>query len=223
MNGPDPNAIHPNAAIRQVVYLKNVITRPTILVGDYTYYDDVDGAERFEEHVTHHYDFLGDRLIIGKFCAIGRGVEFIMNGATHRMGSATTYPFNIFGHGWEGSAPARDELPLKGDTVVGNDVWFGQDVTVLPGVHIGDGAIIGARSVVGRDVPRPLPGRPDAVRPGADRPAAGAALVGPGHRLDHPTSGHPVQQRPDADLGDRGLTAPTMKRPKRRRPPHDHR
>ena len=153
MNGPDPNAIHPNEAIRQVVYLKNVITRPTILVGDYTYYDDVDGAERFEEHVTHHYDFLGDRLIIGKFCAIGRGVEFIMNGANHRMGSATTYPFNIFGHGWEGSAPARDELPLKGDTVVGNDVWFGQDVTVLPGVHIGDGAIIGARSVVGRDVP----------------------------------------------------------------------
>ncbi len=153
MNGPDPNAIHPNAAIRQVVYLKNVITRPTILVGDYTYYDDADGAERFEEHVTHHYDFLGDRLIIGKFCAIGRGVEFIMNGANHRMGSATTYPFNIFGHGWEGSAPARDELPLKGDTVVGNDVWFGQDVTVLPGVHIGDGAIIGARSVVGRDVP----------------------------------------------------------------------
>lgn len=153
MNGPDPNAIHPNAAIRQVVYLKNVITRPTILVGDYTYYDDVDRAERFEEHVTHHYDFLGDRLIIGKFCAIGRGVEFIMNGANHRMGSATTYPFNIFGHGWEGSAPARDELPLKGDTVVGNDVWFGQDVTVLPGVHIGDGAIIGARSVVGRDVP----------------------------------------------------------------------
>lgn len=153
MNGPDPNAIHPNAAIRQVVYLKNVITRPTILVGDYTYYDDVDGAERFEEHVTHHYDFLGDRLIIGKFCAIGRGVEFIMNGANHRMGSVTTYPFNIFGHGWEGSAPARDELPLRGDTVVGNDVWFGQDVTVLPGVHIGDGAIIGARSVVGRDVP----------------------------------------------------------------------
>lgn len=153
MNGPDPNAIHPNEAIRQVVYLKNVITRPTILVGDYTYYDDVDGAERFEEHVTHHYDFLGDRLIIGKFCAIGRGVEFIMNGANHRMGSVTTYPFNIFGHGWEGSAPARDELPLRGDTVVGNDVWFGQDVTVLPGVHIGDGAIIGARSVVGRDVP----------------------------------------------------------------------
>ena len=153
MNGPDPNAIHPNAAIRQVVYLKNVITRPTILVGDYTYYDDVDGAERFEEHVTHHYDFLGDRLIIGKFCAIGRGVEFIMNGANHRMGSATTYPFHTFCHCWEGSAPARDELPLKGDTVVGNDVWFGQDVTVLPGVHIGDGAIIGARSVVGRDVP----------------------------------------------------------------------
>ena len=76
MFGPDPNAIYPNESIRQVVYIKNVITRPNILVGDYTYYDDPDGAERFQEHVTHHYDFIGDRLIIGRFCAIGRGVEF---------------------------------------------------------------------------------------------------------------------------------------------------
>ena len=75
MTGPDPNSIYPNENIRQVVYIKNVISRPNILVGDYTYYDDIDGAEKFEEHVTHHYDFLGDRLIIGKFCAIARGIE----------------------------------------------------------------------------------------------------------------------------------------------------
>lgn len=81
MTGPDPNSIYPNENIRQIVYIKNVITRPNIIAGDYSYYDDVDGAERFEEHVTHHYEFLGDRLIIGKFCAIARGVEFVMNGA----------------------------------------------------------------------------------------------------------------------------------------------
>lgn len=151
--GPDPNAVYPNENIKSLCYIKNVITRPTIIVGDYTYYDDPNGAERFEEHVTHHYDFIGDRLIIGKFCAIAAGIEFIMNGANHRMNSVTTYPFNIMGHGWESSAPSLSELPLKGDTVVGNDVWIGQNVTVLPGTHIGDGAIIGANSVVAGDIP----------------------------------------------------------------------
>lgn len=153
MLGPDPNAIHPNEAIPSICYIKNVITRPNILVGDYTYYDDDTDSEEFERHVTHHYEFLGDKLIIGKFCAIGKGVEFIMNGANHRMCSVTTYPFNIFGHGWEKCTPSLEELPFKGDTVVGNDVWFGQNVTVLPGAHIGDGAIIGANSVVSGDIP----------------------------------------------------------------------
>lgn len=153
MIGPDPGQRYPNEALKQIVFIKNVITRPNILVGDYTYYDDVDGAERFEEHVTHHYEFLGDRLIIGKFCAIARGIEFVMNGANHRMGSVTTYPFNIMGHGWEQFTPALCDLPLKGDTVVGNDVWIGQNVTVMPGVNIGDGAIIAANSVVASDVP----------------------------------------------------------------------
>lgn len=151
--GPDPDKIFPNENIKSLCYIKNVITRPNIVVGEYTYYDDPDGAENFEKHVTHHYDFNGDKLIIGKFCAIARGVEFIMNGANHRMCSVTTYPFNIMGGGWEKSAPKMEDLPLKGDTVVGNDIWFGQNVTVLPGVHIGDGAIIGANSVVTKDVP----------------------------------------------------------------------
>ena len=151
--GPDPNQIHPNENIHQLVYIKNVITRPNIFVGEYTYYDDVDGAEHFENHVTHHYEFLGDKLIIGKFCAIAKGIEFIMNGANHRMNSVTTYPFNIMGGGWEKHVPKFSDLPYKGDTVVGNDVWIGQNVTVMPGVHIGDGAIIGAHSVVARDIP----------------------------------------------------------------------
>ncbi len=153
MYGPNPNAIFPNEKIKSLCFIKNVITRPTIIVGDYTYYDDIDGAERFEEHVTHHYDFNGDRLIIGKFCAIARGIEFVMNGANHRMCSVTTYPFNIMGGGWEKSTPEMSDLPLKGDTIVGNDVWIGQNVTVMPGVHIGDGAIIGANSVVASDIP----------------------------------------------------------------------
>ena len=149
--GPDPNKKFPNENIPSLCFIKNVITRPNIIVGDYTYYDD-DGAEDFEKHVTHHYEFIGDKLIIGKFCAIGKGVEFIMNGANHRMNSASTYPFNIMGGGWERVTPSLKDLPIKGDTVVGNDVWVGQNVTVLPGVHIGDGAIIGANSVVSKDV-----------------------------------------------------------------------
>ena len=146
--GPDPNRLFPNENIKSVCFIKNAVTRPNIIIGDYTYYDDPDGADRFEAHVTHHYDFIGDRLIIGKFCAIARGITFVMNGANHRMCSVTTYPFNIMGHGWEKAAPALSELPLKGDTVIGNDVWIGYEAVVLAGVTIGDGAIIGTRAVV---------------------------------------------------------------------------
>ncbi|WP_313077152.1 Vat family streptogramin A O-acetyltransferase [Lacrimispora sp.] len=151
--GPNANDIHPNEKINSICYIKNVITGPNISVGDYTYYDDINGAENFESHVTHHYEFLGDKLIIGKFCAIAKGIEFIMNGANHRMCSVTTYPFNIMGHGWEKCTPSLEDFPFKGDTVVGNDVWIGQNVTIMPGVHIGDGAIIAANSVVVKDIP----------------------------------------------------------------------
>lgn len=150
---PNPNSIYPNENIKEIVYIKNVITRPNIIVGEYTYYDDKDGAENFEEHVTHHYEFIGDKLIIGKFCAIAKGIEFIMNGANHRINSVTTYPFNIMGGDWEQFTPGINEIPFKGDTIVGNDVWIGQNVTVMPGVHIGDGAVIGANSVVAKNIP----------------------------------------------------------------------
>lgn len=153
MTFPDPNQIYPNPKLKQIVFIKNVITRPNILIDDYTYYDDVTGAENFQDHVSHHYEFLGDKLIIGKFCAIARGIEFIMNGANHRMNSVTTYPFNLFGGAWQQFTPSLDDLPFKGDTVVGNDVWIGQHVTVMPGVQIGDGAIIAANSVVVKDIP----------------------------------------------------------------------
>ena len=151
---PSPDEAFPNPKIPSLCYIKNVVKNPNIIVGDFTYYDDVNGAEQFEKHVTHHYGFIGDKLIIGKFCAIAKGVEFVMNGANHRMGCVTTYPFYIMGGKWGNAlAPVKEELPLKGDTVVGNDVWIGPNVTVMPGVHIGDGAIIGANSVVASDIP----------------------------------------------------------------------
>ena len=144
---PDPNVIQPIANVEALTFVKPDVKNQNIIVGDFTYFADKD----FEEHVTHHYDFIGDKLIIGKFCQIAADVEFVMNGANHQMNAATTYPFYIFGT-WEQPAPAQSDLPLKGDTVIGNDVWIGQNVTILPGVHIGDGTIIGANSVVASDV-----------------------------------------------------------------------
>lgn len=150
---PDKDKAFPNPDIPSLCYIKNVVKNPRIIVGEYTYYDDDTGAEKFEQHVTHHYPFIGDRLIIGKFCAIAKGVEFVMNGANHRMGCATTYPFYIMGGDWGGMiAPVKSELPFKGDTIVGNDVWIGQRVTIMPGVHIGNGAIVGANSTIASDV-----------------------------------------------------------------------
>lgn len=152
--GPDPNKAKPNPGVPGIVYIKNTVKNPNILVGDYTYYFDATGSDNFEDHVTNFYSFSRDRLIIGKFCDIATGIEFIMNAANHRMNCVTTYPFYIMGSGWGSAiAPHESELPDKGDTVIGNDVWIGQNVTVLPGVHIGDGAIIGANAVVASDIP----------------------------------------------------------------------
>ena len=144
---PNPDDVFPIPGYRQEIYVKPTIKNPNIIVGDFTYIAD----SEFESHVTHHYGFIGDKLIIGKFCQIARGVEFVMNGANHQMNAVSTFPFYTL-EGWDMDAPALSDLPLKGDTVIGNDVWIGQGATILPGVRIGDGAIIGAGSVVGRDV-----------------------------------------------------------------------
>lgn len=153
MNGPSPTTVHPMTGFPQVCFIKNTVTNPDIIIGDYTYYDDPVSAENFERNVLYHYPFIGDKLIIGKFCALARDVKFIMNGANHKMSGISAYPFQIFGNGWEKVMPALDELPFKGDTVIGNDVWIGYDALIMPGVKIGNGAIISARSVVTSDVP----------------------------------------------------------------------
>ena len=161
MYGANPDKKHPMEGFPQICFIKNTVSNPNILIGDYTYYDDPEDSEDFERNVLYHFPFVGDslserlcqRLIIGKFCTIARGVKFIMNGANHKIDGFSTYPFYIFGNGWEKVSPEEDELPYKGDTVIGNDVWIGYETTFMPGVKVGDGAIIAAKSVVVSDVP----------------------------------------------------------------------
>jgi virginiamycin A acetyltransferase len=154
MNGPSPLDPHPMAGFPQVGFLKPLVKNPNVVIGDYTYYDDPEGPEHFEAKcVLYHYPFVGDKLLIGKLCALARGVKFVMNGANHKTSGFSTFPFYIFGNGWEAAMPKPGDLPYKGDTVVGNDVWIGYEALLMPGVKVGDGAIVAARSVVTKDVP----------------------------------------------------------------------
>ncbi|MCQ2108313.1 MAG: CatB-related O-acetyltransferase [Fibrobacter sp.] len=140
---PNPNTVHPITGYDKEIYVKPTIKNPNIVVGDFTYIAD----SEFESHVTHFYPWSRDKLIIGKFCQIAAGVEFVMNDANHQMNSVSTFPFYTL-EGWDMKPPKAEDMPFKGNTVIGNDVWIGQNVTILPGTQIGDGAIIGASSVV---------------------------------------------------------------------------
>lgn len=186
MNLPSPDVVFPNE-YKTSCFIKNVVKAPNISIGDYTYYDDRQNSAAFEQNnVLFNYPEFGDRLIIGKFCAIAEGTKFIMGPANHRLSSVTTYPFSVFGGTWEENTPPHlSQLPRKGDIVIGNDVWIGRECLILPGVHIGDGAIIAARSVLTRDIPpyTIAGGNPAAVRrqrfdQSTDRAASGTALVG---------------------------------------------
>lgn len=150
MHGPSPNVRHPIEGVERTGFLKNFITRANIEVGDYSYYDDPQGVERFESNVLYHFDFIGDRLIIGRYCSIAAETRFIMNGGNHATDWFTTFPFPIFGEGWETAQPVA--WPHRGDTVVGHDVWIGYGSTIMPGVTIGDGAVVATASVVTKDV-----------------------------------------------------------------------
>ena len=152
-NIPNPNQVFPNE-YKTTCFLKNVITAPNITVGDYTYYDDPVDPTAFERNnVLFNWPQFGDKLIIGKFCAIASGTQFIMGSANHRMNSISTYPFNVFGGTWaENTPPHLSQLPFKGDIVIGNDVWIGRNSVIMPGIKIGDGAIVAAYSVVTKNV-----------------------------------------------------------------------
>ncbi|KQU47018.1 acetyltransferase [Rhodococcus sp. Leaf278] len=152
MTAPDASNLHPIPGQSRVVLLKPLVSSPLIDIGEYTYYDDPEFAEEFAtRNVLHHYG--PDRLVIGKFCALATGVTFIMNGANHRMNGVSTYPFPIMGGAWAEHLDLVSDLPSRGDTVVGHDVWIGGNVTVMPGVRIGNGAVISTESVVTKDVP----------------------------------------------------------------------
>ena len=151
----DKNKIYPRTNDKETVYLKNVITRPSIEVGDYTMYNDYvrDPREFEKNNVLYHYPVNGDRLKIGRFCSIACGAKFIFTSANHALGSLSTYPFPIFFEEW-GLDPKdiSSAWDNKGGIEVGNDVWIGYEAVILSGVKIGDGAIIGARAVVTKDV-----------------------------------------------------------------------
>jgi len=148
--------IYPRTGDRETVYLKNVIDNPNIQIGDYTIYNDFvhDPREFRKNNVLYHYPINKDRLIIGKFCSIACGAKFLFNSANHKMASLSTYTFPLFFEEWglekENVAQAWDQ---KGDIIIGNDVWIGYEAVILPGVTIGDGAVIGCRAVVTKDVP----------------------------------------------------------------------
>jgi virginiamycin A acetyltransferase len=146
---PDPSLVYPIKGFDRICFLKNIITNPQIIVGDYTYYDDPEDINNFQKNVLYLFDFIGDHLIIGKYCQIASQVKFIMNGANHPSRDVSTFPFHIFNGEWE-------QFPRsgvnKGDTIIGNDVWIGNSAVFMPGVQVGDGAIIASHSVVTRNV-----------------------------------------------------------------------
>jgi virginiamycin A acetyltransferase len=148
----DPNTLYPLANYDKLCYLKPLIQNPNIEIGDFTYYADFDDVRNFEKNVKYHFDFNHDKLLIGKFCSIAHGAEFILNGGNHQTSALSTYPFEIFGGDWAGSMEGR-QYPHKGDIVIGNDVWIGYRAVIMPGVSVGDGAIIAACAVVTKDVP----------------------------------------------------------------------
>ena len=151
MAASNKNQTFPLSNYNRLCFLKNIITNPNIIVGDYTYYDDFEDVHNFVKNVKYHFEFIGDKLIIGKFCMIASDVTFIMGGANHLSTAISAYPFAIFGNDWQHAMDSKT-YPVKGDTIVGNDVWIGYKATIMSGVKIGDGAIIASNATVTKDV-----------------------------------------------------------------------
>jgi virginiamycin A acetyltransferase len=151
MKIPNKDIKFPLENYDKLCFLKNIVTNPNILVGDYTYYDDFENVHNFEKNVKYHFDFIGDKLIIGKFCMIASDVKFIMNGANHLTNAISSFPFAIFGEDWANAMGGKN-YPNKGNTEIGNDVWIGFNATIMPGIKIGNGAIIASNATVTKDV-----------------------------------------------------------------------
>jgi len=148
--------VYPRTNDRETVYLQSVITNPNIIVGDYSMYNDfINDPREFEKNnVLYHYPINCDKLIIGKFCSIACGAKFLFNSANHASASLSTYPFPIFFEEWDlDITDVRTAWDNKGDIVIGNDVWIGYEAVIMAGVTIGDGAVIGTRALVTKDVP----------------------------------------------------------------------
>lgn len=155
MTIPDSKRVYPRTGDLQSVYLKNVVDSPSIEIGAFTFYNDFvhDPRDFQRNNVLYHYPINGDKLRIGKFCSIACGAKFLFNSANHTLGSLSTYPFPLFYEAWEHGMSPAEAWDNKGDIVIGNDVWIGYEAVILAGVTVGDGAVIGARAVVTKDVP----------------------------------------------------------------------
>ena len=145
---PNPNIIHPVKNYYDVIYPKNINNSKKVIIGDFTYVSE----SSFNKNILGNYDWIKDKLIIGKYCQIGKDVKFLLNGVNHEMNCISTYPFYII-EDWNESKPNDEAYKFKGNTIIGNDVWIGQGSSILPGVKIGDGAIIGYNSVVSKNIP----------------------------------------------------------------------
>lgn len=152
---PDCSKLYPRTGDTQIIYLKNVVANPNINIGDFTIYNDFvhDPRDFQQNNVLYHYPINSDILTIGKFCSIACGAKFLMNSANHTLQSLSSYTFPLFYEAWEHGLHPREAWDNKGDIVIGNDVWIGYEAVILAGVTVGDGAIIGARAVVTKDVP----------------------------------------------------------------------
>lgn len=151
---PDARVIFPKPGDKHSAYIQNVVKNPRIIIGDFTIHHDFNDPTDFEtENVLYLNPENHDRLIIGKYVSIASGVRFIMNGANHKMDSFVTFPFPVVAHNWGLDMERQEAWDIEGDTIIGNDVWLGYESIIMPGVHIGDGAIVAARSLVTKDVP----------------------------------------------------------------------
>jgi len=155
MTIPAPRKLYPRTGDSQTIYLRNAVQDPNIEIGEFTIYNDFvhDPKDFQKNNVLYHYPINGDRLVIGKFCSIACGAKFLMTSANHALSSLSTYTFPIFYEEWDHGMAVTEAWDRRGDIVVGNDVWIGYEAVILSGVTIGDGAIIGTRAVVTKDVP----------------------------------------------------------------------